>query len=407
MNQSPRNIAISDYHYDLPAEKIALYPLAERHNARLLIYREGNISEDIYLNIHKYLPEKSHLFFNNTRVINARLKFRKPSGTSIEIFCLEPAAGSAINKHLADISSTTWECFVGNAAKWKNEVLEKEKDGCLLTAKLLERNQEVFTILFNWQPASLTFSEVIRKMGNVPLPPYIKRDAEPSDNESYQTLFAENEGSVAAPTAGLHFTGQVLSGLRRKEISDHYLTLHVGAGTFKPVKATLLGDHEMHAEWIEVKLSTLNILIKSKESVIAVGTTCLRTLESLYWLGVKVYHDPQIMNPELTQWEAYETPTLDKITALSALHSWMEKQNLESFFTQTRLLIMPGYRFRIVDILITNFHQPQSTLLLLVSAAIGESWKEIYEYALKKDFRFLSYGDGSVIYLDQGTKAES
>lgn len=397
----PRDLSIDDFIYDLPADKIALFPEAQRHDAKLLVYKDGVISENIFLHLDQYLPSDSLIYFNNTRVINARLKFKKPTGTIIEVFCLEPTEFEGFNNSLLQKTSCTWNCFVGGASKWKDETLELPFTNGKLYAKLIDRIADMYMVHFHWQPEELTFSEVIRSTGKVPLPPYIKREAFKSDEESYQTIFAKHEGSVAAPTASLHFTPEVVKRLKQKNIQQQFITLHVGAGTFQPVKAKQMKDHSMHAEWLELNVEMIEGLIQTKKPVIAVGTTSARTLESIYWLGVKTMLNPDIAHPELHQWDVYDSlpMDIDRDTALSALIQWMKQRNIQRLFTQSSLMIAPGYKFRIVDILITNFHQPKSTLLLLVATAIEQEWKKVYDYALTNDFRFLSYGDGSVLYI--------
>ena len=403
----PRNISINDFNYTLPDEKIALFPLEERDASRLLIYKDGNIQEDRYKNIANYLPAQSMLVFNNTRVINARLRFQKAGGAKIEIFCLEPAGPiTEYSTVMNQRGFSKWKAFIGGAAKWKEPFLEKHltinNKSVQLKAKLEEKIPDAYIVSFSWEPAEISFAEILESTGDIPLPPYIKRTTNKEDENRYQTIYAQHNGSVAAPTAGLHFTEHIFSELSKKNISREYITLHVGAGTFKPVKSVKMEDHEMHAEWIDVSLSSIKNLL-NQEMIIAVGTTSLRTLESLYWLGIKVSLNPGIEIPTLQQWDVYESPLSGTVMtcdeALSNLIKWMEHKKLERLFTQTQLLITPGYRFRVAKALITNFHQPQSTLLLLVAAAIGNNWKDIYQYALDNDFRFLSYGDGNLLFM--------
>ena len=407
---NPSEISIQNYHYHLPEEKIALHPLQQRDASKLLLYKNGGIKETVFKNIHEYLPEECLLVFNNTKVINARLHFKKTTGAAIEIFCLEPAG--AVNEYssvMNKTASTRWKCLVGGAAKWKNEILEKEIiiDGkpIILKAEMIEKITEAYLIKFSWKPGHYSFAAIIEIAGDTPLPPYIKRSTDNEDASRYQTIFAAQEGSVAAPTAGLHFTENIFKNIEEKKIEKTFVTLHVGAGTFKPVKAATMKAHEMHAEYIDVSVETIYKLIEKTGNIAAVGTTSLRTIETLYWLGVKAFLDPQIKNLQLSQWDVYEAPlsssSINAKDALSALLNWMQKNKLNHIFTQTQLLIAPGYTFRIADILITNFHQPQSTLLLLVAAAIGNDWKKMYEYALENDFRFLSYGDGNMIFIEK------
>ncbi|MEO6612305.1 MAG: S-adenosylmethionine:tRNA ribosyltransferase-isomerase [Chitinophagaceae bacterium] len=406
----PRTISIQDYSYILPDSKIAAYPLAERDASRLLICRDGAISTDSYKNISQYIPAGSLLVFNNTKVVEARLLFHKPTGGVIEIFCLEPHEQYPdITTAMLQKGKVWWQCLVGGASKWKTgQVLEKKipaNNEILLNVKYIEKRSGCFIIELSWEPSSLSFAELLHEVGAIPLPPYIKRAAEGLDAERYQTVYARFDGSVAAPTAGLHFTPAIFNALEKKNIHIDYITLHVGAGTFKPVKSETLVEHEMHAEFIDVPKTTLeNILSNIEKNIIAVGTTSLRTIESLYWLGVKERAgggEWEVGRPgELSQWEAYElanqnVPVKD---ALEALLKWMERNKLEKIVAKTQLLIAPGYRFRIVKGLITNFHQPNSTLLLLVAALIGEDWRKVYDHALKNNFRFLSYGDGCLLW---------
>jgi S-adenosylmethionine:tRNA ribosyltransferase-isomerase len=409
--EAPQNIHISDYAYNLPDERIAAFPLPERDASKLLVYREGAITESVYKEIDAFLPEGCLLVFNNTRVINARILFQKTTGGTIEIFCLEP--DGAINEYstvMSQTGSSTWKCMIGGASKWKEGLLTKQlkiQDAeVVLEVRLVEKLADAYKTEFSWQPAHFSFAEIIQAAGDVPLPPYIKRATTGNDTERYQTIYAQWEGSVAAPTAGLHFTSDVFEKLALKNIGHEFITLHVGAGTFKPVKATTMQGHLMHAEWIDVSTTTIVNLINSlSNGIIAVGTTSLRTLESLYWLGVKAHQQPDAASLQLSQWDVYEPPlsntTLTAVEALQALLHWMLQRNMAALFTQTQLLIMPGYRFRMARAIVTNFHQPQSTLLLLVAAAIGPGWRSIYDYALNNDFRFLSYGDGSLLFIAQ------
>ena len=405
----PKNISISDFTYELREEKIARFPLAERDASKLLIYKENNITEDIYKRLPQYIPVGSLLVFNDTKVIEARILFRKPTGASIEIFCLEP------DEQYADTGSAMlqqkkvwWKCLVGGVSKWKpGQVLQKEisfgSRKLELGATYIEKQKDCFVIEFSWSPQELNFAEVLHLAGIIPLPPYIKRETEKSDAERYQTIYADHDGSVAAPTAGLHFTEAIFKQLSERDIQKEFVTLHVGAGTFKPVKSALLAQHDMHAEWIAVTSATLEKLMENLDgSIIPVGTTSLRTIESLYWLGVKIIAQPHMLPVDLVvhQWDAYELKADDILPkkALQALLAWLKKNQLPALITKTQLLITPGYQFRIIKALITNFHQPQSTLLLLVAALAGEEWKTIYQYAMAHDFRFLSYGDGCLIF---------
>lgn len=406
----PRNISIQNFTYELPEEKIALYPLPERDASKLLIYKNGIIEEDVYRNIADHLPAGCVLIFNNSKVINARIRFKKETGGIIEIFCLEPY--EKLNDYSSVMNKTggvQWKCFVGGAAKWKEKELIKKliinKEELIIKATLVEKLSDAYVVEFSWEPAAYSFAEVIELAGDIPLPPYIKRTTDLTDAGRYQTIYAKYDGSVAAPTAGLHFTETVFDKLAAKHIEKDYVTLHVGAGTFKPVKAATMQEHEMHAEWIDVHIETIQKIIEKKDQVIAVGTTSLRTLETLYWLGIKAALFPASENLALNQWDVYDAPLKDTLLtteeSLQALISWMNKKQLQRIFTQTQLLITQGYKFRIAKALITNFHQPQSTLLLLVAAAVGDAWKKIYNHALEHDYRFLSYGDGNLIFIEQ------
>ncbi len=405
---SPTEISILDYNYFLPAEKIAINPLGQRDASKLLLYKNGQLQETIFKNVALLLPEGCLMVFNNSRVIKARLFFTIKPGVLIEIFCLEPAeAVNEYNSVMAKTSPSRWKCLVGNASKWNKEILEKEfitaGETVVLKAALVNKISDAFIIEFKWLPAHFSFAELLEVTGEVPLPPYIKRSTNNEDTSRYQTIFAEQEGSVAAPTAGLHFTQTIFENITARKIEKTFVTLHVGAGTFKPVKSLTMQDHQMHAEYIDVTIETINTIKENTGHIVAVGTTSLRTIETLYWMGVKIILNPGIENVSLLQWDAYQPPLASSIfsaeNALEALLDWMKKNKRYNIFTQTQLLIAPGYTFRMVDILITNFHQPQSTLLLLVAAAIGDDWRKTYNYALENNFRFLSYGDGNVIHI--------
>jgi S-adenosylmethionine:tRNA ribosyltransferase-isomerase len=407
----PKNISIKDYYYSLPEEKIAKYPLPERDASKLLIYTDRSITEDIYKNIADHIPQHSLLIFNNTKVVEARLLFQKPTGGIIEIFCLEPHEQYPdITTAMLQQGTVLWKCLVGGASKWKRgQVLEKKiaansGDG-ILRATYLEKRTGYFIIELSWTPEHLSFSEILHHAGAIPLPPYIKREAEAKDTERYQTIFAHHDGSVAAPTAGLHFTDTVFKNLSLKNIKTRFVTLHVGAGTFKPVKTETMEEHEMHAEFIDVSIDTIeSLLAHLTHPVIAVGTTSLRTIESLYWLGVKYAMGSRQEAVGITQWEAYDPSEqiMPAEDALKSLIRWMKENNTERLITKTQILIAPGYSFRIAKGLITNFHQPNSTLLLLVAALIGDDWRKVYDYALQNDFRFLSYGDGNLLWMPAG-----
>lgn len=405
-----KSITINEYNYILPEEKIALFPLENRDESKLLIYKNGQISHDVFKHIDKHLPPASLLVFNNSKVINARLKFKNSHGATIEIFCLEPMnIKGDYTQAMGKSGKAQWKCFVGAASKWKAPFLEKcfilEGQNVTLKATIISQTNDYYFIEFSWEPENLDFSKILFYGGSTPLPPYIKREVATTDTDRYQTVYAKIEGSVAAPTAGLHFTKSLLSDLEKKGFPFAHISLHVGAGTFKPVKSETMEGHEMHAEWIDVSTETIEQIIDNLGAVVATGTTALRTLESLYWLGVKSILYPESATLTLHQWDAYEKngipDNIDVKSSLSALTEWLKRKNQSSIFTSTQLLITPGYQFRVVNILITNFHQPKSTLLLLIAAAIGENWKKCYADALKNNYRFLSYGDASLIFMDK------
>lgn len=407
--KDPRTISIRDYTYTLPEERIAKYPLAERDASKLLICNNGTISEDTYRNIAYHIPEISLLIFNNTKVVEARLLFQKTSGGIIEIFCLEPHEQYPdITTAMLQKGKVLWQCLAGGASKWKpGQVLEKTIQSAgteiSLQAKYIEKRPGSFIIELSWLPVEFSFAELLHFAGAVPLPPYIKRSAEASDKERYQTVYAHTDGSVAAPTAGLHFTESIFYELKKKNIQTDFVTLHVGAGTFKPVKTETMAEHDMHAEWMDVSKTAIeNILNNLDSNIVAVGTTSLRTIESLYWMGLKSRESLVVSQEslQLLQWDVYGLPekNITSGVALKSLLEWMNKNKMERLITKTQILIAPGYDFKIVKGLITNFHQPQSTLLLLVAALIGGDWRKIYDYALQKDFRFLSYGDGCLLW---------
>ena len=403
----PKKLSIGDYTYTLPTERIAKYPLPERDASKLLIYKQRKITEDIYRNIADHVRENALLIFNDTKVIEARLLFQKPSGGIIEIFCLAPDERYAdITTALSQHEKVFWQCLIGGASKWKpGQVLEKRINAIKLFAKYVSKKAGHFIIELSWVPADLSFAEILHHTGAIPLPPYIKRETESSDAERYQTVYAHFDGSVAAPTAGLHFTQQIFEKLKEKNIQTDFVTLHVGAGTFMPVKSENMEGHEMHSEYIDVSQKTIAGILKNlHHPIIAVGTTSLRTIESLYGLGLKVKSGPSILpgNLSLLQWEVYDR-LAENITAAESLQSlldWMNRNNLEKLVTKTQLIIAPGYKMKIVKGLVTNFHQPQSTLLLLVAAMIGKEWKNVYQYAMENNFRFLSYGDGCLLWND-------
>lgn len=404
MKINPAEILIKDYTYDLPAEKIAQYPLKERDSSKLLIYNNGKLSEDIFSNISSIIPQNSLLIFNDTKVINARLNFKNQAGKEIEIFTLEPAVSTELSIALQQKESAEWICLVGNLKAWKSGKLESDitlnGKEYKLFAELKSRQHDANIIHFSWEPAEVTFAEILEVFGVTPLPPYMKRSATIDDKLNYQTVYAETDGSVAAPTAGLHFTEQVLASLKSRNINTGFVTLHVGAGTFKPVKTDDILDHLMHGESFYVELELLKeiALCLGKNKIIAVGTTSMRTIESVYWFGVQLlqgrYKGEEI---NISQWEPYENEDEIPEKAISAVILYMESKNLNYIYGRTNIIIVPGYDFKIFSGIITNFHQPGSTLLLLIAAFIDSDWKKVYDYALKNDFRFLSYGDSSIL----------
>lgn len=403
----PGDLRIEDYTYELPDERIARYPLPERDASKLLVYRDGTIAEDIYRNISQHIPGGTLMVFNQAKVVHARLLFTKPTGGGIEVFCLAPDAQYAdVPTAMQQRGHVLWECLVGGASKWKDGMalhITHAAPAFTLSATIHERKQGSYILRLEWNDTNMTFAEVLHHAGKVPLPPYLRRQAEHGDDTTYQTVYAKDEGSVAAPTAGLHFTENVLQQLKEKNIHASFVTLHVGAGTFIPVKSETMHGHNMHAEWIEVTIPVLKELLARREgNIVAVGTTSLRTLESLYWIGNKLLNGEHINFHEIavTQWDAYETTRQHSTEdSLQAIVNYLETHQLERLITRTQILIAPGYQFRIIKGLVTNFHQPQSTLLLLVAAITGAEWREIYNYALRNDYRFLSYGDGSLLWL--------
>ena len=397
-------IRIADYAYELPDERIAKYPLAERDASKLLIYDHGTISHRHFRDLPELLPEGSLLVMNNTRVIQARLHFRKETGALIEVFCLEPAKPHDYVLMFQQTQTCTWHCLVGNAKKWKTGNLQRsinvEGKEVVLT---VERIGTEDLIRFTWSDAAITWAQVLDACGELPIPPYLNRATEESDLKTYQTVYSKVKGSVAAPTAGLHFTPAVLEAIDRRGIERAELTLHVGAGTFKPVKSERIEGHEMHSEWIYVPRKVIEALIRHNGECTAVGTTSVRTLESLYYIGKKILTHPDASEEDLKvgQWEPYEEVKNEEVKneeSLVALLGWMDRNHMDALHTSTQIIIAPGYKYHIVKRMVTNFHQPQSTLLLLVSAFVGgERWKDIYRYALDHDFRFLSYGDSSLL----------
>lgn len=397
-----QDIRIESFDYPLDNERIAKYPLEQRDLSKLLVYKSGSISEKVYQQLPNELPANSHLVFNNTKVIQARLLFQLPTGRTIEIFCLEPDSSLLdISLAMQKTECSKWWCLVGGAKKWKEHVVLEGKLGDhTIYAKKLERGSDSFLIEFSWKPKKLSFAAILDELGKTPLPPYMKRNAEDTDKSRYQTVYAEHEGSVAAPTAGLHFTPELLLNIDKLGNTRHFVTLHVGAGTFKPVSSDQIGNHDMHHELIQVSTKKIVELSNADGPIIPVGTTSMRTLESLFWLGTKVLMKPDLPISELRvlQWDPYHNwnlPTTKQ--ALIALAKYLKDREQNMLMTKTQLMIAPGYKFKVCKGLITNFHQPKSTLLLLVSALIGEDWHKVYQHALDNNFRFLSYGDGSLL----------
>ena len=400
---SYKNIQITDFTYDLPDSRIARYPLSKRDESKVLFWNNGKVNQNTFKNIPQFLPENALLVFNNTRVIHARIFFRKETGAKIEIFCLEPVEPSDYQVAFQETKRVTWKCMLGNAKKWKEGVLLKsieiEGKEFEIKASKKEQNGNSFEIEFTWT-GGLSLAEIIEHAGTLPIPPYLNRETEASDEETYQTVYAKIDGSVAAPTAGLHFTDSVLSRLSEKNISTREITLHVGAGTFQPVKSEIISGHTMHHEKVIIPKSILEDLMAAPEEIIAVGTTSVRSLESLYWLGLQLEHGKDFTQlPEVVQWEPYENETTIPVKkALQNLVDYLEKTGQNKLQFSTQIIIVPGYDFKIIKGMITNFHQPQSTLLLLISAFLGDDWKKVYDYALENKFRFLSYGDSN-LYL--------
>lgn len=415
-----KHIHISDYNYDLPDSRIAKFPVSPRDTSKLLIYRHGEISDDIFYNLPKYLPQKSLMVFNNTKVIQARMHFRKETGALIEVFLMEPAAPTDYELMFQTRGECSWLCMVGNLKKWKEGSLVRNYDvaGSTINFKATMRRDIIdaksggtnYWVDFAWDNPQVSFAEILDAVGELPIPPYLNRETQDSDKTTYQTVYSKIKGSVAAPTAGLHFTDKVLAAIDAAGVRREELTLHVGAGTFKPVKSEEIDGHTMHTEYVCVRRDTLQTLLDYDCCAIAVGTTSVRTLESLYYMGVKLEANPDAAEEDLhvCQWEPYEkadgTPVdgnlIDGITpqkAISNIIAWLDKNNLKTLHSSTQIIIAPGYEYKIVKVLVTNFHQSQSTLLLLVSAFLKGDWRNVYDYALSHDFRFLSYGDSSIL----------
>lgn len=400
MLEELKGIRIKDYTYDLPEERIAKFPLENREASKLLIYEDGKISERCFHEVPALMDAGKLLVFNDTKVIYARILFRKATGAAIEVFCLEPYLPEDYIRNFATCGSCTWKCMVGNLKKWKEGTIicRYGYEGSVLQLNATRVGQEDNDILvrFDWE-APISFSEVLECCGKIPIPPYLNRESGEDDKIRYQTVYSKNEGSVAAPTAGLHFSLDVLERLREKGVATGTLTLHVGAGTFKPVKSATIGEHDMHTEHISIRRELVEMLYHHPEEIIAVGTTSVRSLESLYWMGVKCLEGEKEFY-RMGQWETYNLPEGYSLKeSMAALLGWFRENNTELLNAKTGIIIVPGYRFRVISALFTNFHQPQSTLLLLVAAAIGEDWRRVYRYALERGFRFLSYGDSSLL----------
>ena len=399
-----KHIKISEFNYPLPDERIAKFPLSNRDESKLLVYRQGEVSEDRFTSLPDYLEPGEMMVFNNTKVIQARLHFRKETGALIEVFCLEPIQPNDYVLSFQQTQKCSWLCMVGNLKKWKEGSLKRTIDvkgkSITLTATRGECRGTSHWIDFKWNDDTLTFADVLEAVGELPIPPYLNRETQESDKQTYQTVYSKIKGSVAAPTAGLHFTERVLKALDERGIDREELTLHVGAGTFKPVKSEEIEGHEMHTEYISVNKRTIEKLIAHGCKTIAVGTTSVRTLESLYYIGVLIHQNPEANQEELhvKQWMPYEPhPALTPVESLQTILDYLNRHDMEALHTSTQIIIAPGYEYKIVKKIVTNFHQPQSTLLLLVSAFVKGDWKKIYDYALSHDFRFLSYGDSSLL----------
>lgn len=393
-----RSLSLSAFNYALPEDRIAHFPLPQRDQSKLLVYQNGTISEDCFSNLSTHIPENALLVFNDSKVIPARIVFKKSTGAKIEVFCLECLDETA--------KSSVWKCFVGGAAKWKEETLMLQQGELVLHAKMLQRTEDAYEIRFEWNNEHKLFYDVLDAFGDIPLPPYIKRETVDSDKDTYQTVYSSSKGSVAAPTAGLHFTDSVFTALGKKHIDKAFVTLHVGAGTFKPIKTENVYDHTMHAEWIEVSKAFIKQIVDTEHLfIIPVGTTSLRTLETLYWLGVKIKTEGigSVKHLELKQWEneKYSANDLSVRDSFQALYDYLEANDLECLVARTQIMITPDYKIKTAKAIVTNFHQPESSLLLLISAFVGNDWHKIYDYALSHDFRFLSYGDSSLLFLGE------
>ena len=404
MTAKTEQIRIEEFNYPLPDERIAKFPLTKRDESKLLVYRNGKIDEAVFKQLSDYLPQGSMLVYNNTRVIQARMLFQKETGAQIEVFCLEPVIPHDYALVFQQTESCSWLCLVGNLKKWKEGALHKtirmDDKEVVLSAERIKTTGDSHLVRFSWNNPQVTFAELLDAAGILPIPPYLHRETRESDLQTYQTVYSKIKGSVAAPTAGLHFTPEVLAGLDAKGFTREEVTLHVGAGTFKPVKSEVIGDHEMHTEFISVRRSAIENIRTNLGRIIAVGTTSVRTLESLYYMGRTLVNNPDATSEELvvTQWTPYhDTEEVTAHEALTALLDYLDRNQTDALLSATQIMIAPGYEFKIVKGIITNFHQPKSTLLLLISAFVNGNWKSIYNYALDNDFRFLSYGDSSLL----------
>ena len=404
MTAKTEQIRIEEFNYPLPDERIAKFPLTKRDESKLLVYRNGKIDEAVFKQLSDYLPQGSMLVYNNTRVIQARMLFQKETGAQIEVFCLEPVIPHDYALVFQQTESCSWLCLVGNLKKWKEGALHKtirmDDKEVVLSAERIKTTGDSHLVRFSWNNPQVTFAELLDAAGILPIPPYLHRETRESDLQTYQTVYSKIKGSVAAPTAGLHFTPEVLAGLDAKGFTREEVTLHVGAGTFKPVKSEVIGDHEMHTEFISVRRSAIENIRTNLGRIIAVGTTSVRTLESLYYMGRTLVNNPDATSEELvvTQWTPYhDTEEVTAHEALTALLDYLDRNQTDRLLSATQIMIAPGYEFKIVKGIITNFHQPKSTLLLLISAFVNGNWKSIYNYALDNDFRFLSYGDSSLL----------
>lgn len=404
MTAKTEQIRIEEFNYPLSDERIAKFPLTKRDESKLLVYRNGKIDEAVFKQLSDYLPQGSMLVYNNTRVIQARMLFQKETGAQIEVFCLEPVIPHDYALVFQQTETCSWLCLVGNLKKWKEGALHKtirmDDKEVVLSAERIKTTGDSHLVRFSWNNPQVTFAELLDAAGILPIPPYLHRETRESDLQTYQTVYSKIKGSVAAPTAGLHFTPEVLAGLDAKGFTREEVTLHVGAGTFKPVKSEVIGDHEMHTEFISVRRSAIENIRTNLGRVIAVGTTSVRTLESLYYMGRTLVNNPDATSEELvvTQWTPYhDTEEVTTHEALTALLDYLDRNQTDTLLSATQIMIAPGYEFKIVKGIITNFHQPKSTLLLLISAFVNGNWKSIYNYALDNDFRFLSYGDSSLL----------